>query len=93
LITSLRAFLRLELRPRLREVIVSSEFLLALFITVAAVYGGFGNGLLQSSVGDVITPLLTYAAIVLGFTLGSTALALTFPDGKFTKSLIRRRNR
>ncbi len=67
---------------------ISAEFGLAALVTAAATYGGLGNELFESPVGEVITPLLTYAAIALGFTLGSTALALTFPGVRFTKSLV-----
>jgi hypothetical protein len=67
MIQSIRSYVREEVVPHSAEIFCGFEMLLAL--GCAFVIGGFGHKILIANVkvGDVVTSLLTYAAIGLGF--------------------------
>lgn len=80
-------YLRKEVAVRASAIIRGPELWVSVGAGVAVALWGKNIHLGQDKVGDIVTALLTYAAIALGFCLSGLTVALTLPDSEFTKHL------
>ena len=87
MIRDLRSYLSDEAKPRIRKIIGGSELWIALACGI--LIGGWGDRFVGTDlkVGDIVSSLLAYSAIALGFCLSGLIIALTLPDREFAKLL------
>jgi hypothetical protein len=80
-------YLRDEGVPRLRQILVSPESLIA--ILVGGAFLGWGGKFFSQfpKIGDITTGLIAYAAIALGFCVAGLTISLTLPDQDFAAKL------
>jgi hypothetical protein len=80
-------YLRDEGVPRLRQILVSPESLIA--VLVGGAFLGWGGKFFSQSpkIGDITTGLIAYAAIALGFCVAGLTISLTLPDQDFAAKL------
>jgi hypothetical protein len=76
-----------EGRPRLRQILVSPESLIALL--VGGAFLGWGGQFFSQypKIGDLTTGLIAYASIALGFCVAGLTISLTLPDQDFATKL------
>lgn len=80
-------YFRDEGLPRLRQIVVSPESLIA--VLVAGSFLKWGDRFFSQSpkIGDLATGLIAYAAIALGFCVAGLTISLTLPDQDFAAKL------
>jgi len=80
-------YVRDEAAPRWKEIIWTSETLLA--VLAAAVFFVKGPHFFADypKVGDLTTGIIAYASIALGFCIAGLTISLTFPEADFTRTL------
>lgn len=76
-----------EAVPRVREIILSTDFVVAVALGCFAAFFGDSVNLADAKIGDIVGALLTYAAIAFGFCLSGLTVALTLPNDDFVKFL------
>lgn len=76
-----------EARPRAWRIIFSAHVAIALVLGGTVYKWGQASGLPRLKIAEVSSSLLTYGAVVLGFSLAGLTIALTLPDRAFAKSL------
>jgi hypothetical protein len=86
-IRAISHYLREETLPRTRSIVLSTDFVLAVVLGVVVVRWGDSLNLADVKVGDIVSALLTYAAIAFGFCLSGLTVALTLPSDTFVKYL------
>jgi hypothetical protein len=90
MLRTVASYIRREVWPRRREIIWSTELLLAL--AVGAFIGWQAPHLAASTkLGDLLTIILAYAAVAFGFCVAGLTVALTIPDAEFTRDLATRK--
>jgi hypothetical protein len=87
MLKSCRYYVRDELGPRAWGIISSADFIAASAIGLALFIFGPPLGLSTYRVEGAATLVLTYAAIVLGFSLAGTTLALTLTNDRLVRRL------
>lgn|GEM_PF-3538220 len=87
MLLALFSFGRSDVLRRLRQILVSSEVVLALFAAVGPGIWGSRLPIGKTSTGDVVLALLSYAAIAFGFSVAGLTLVLTAPDESFAHLL------
>jgi len=73
--------------PRLRQIVISPESLIA--VLVAGTFLRWGDEFFSRSpkIGDLTTGLIAYASIALGFCIAGLTISLTLPDRDFATKL------
>jgi len=89
MIAAIWSYLREEIWKRRRAIICGSESWVSVLLGVAVGVWGDGAALAAAEVGDIVTVVLTYASIALGFCLAGLTLAVTLPDQEFARTLAR----
>ncbi len=80
-------YLRHEVRPRWRKIVLTWESLAASVVVIVLL--GFGGRLfaLYPKISDLTTGVIAYASIALGFCIAGLTISLTFPEPQFTIGL------
>src|ERR1700677_2670567 len=73
--------------PRLRQIVVSPESLIAVLVAGAFLRWGDKFFSHQPKIGDLTTGLIAYASIALGFCVAGLTISLTLPDRDFATKL------
>jgi hypothetical protein len=76
-----------EAVPRLQQIFVSTEFVIAAAIATLFGIWGVGSRIGATGTGDIALTLLAYAAIAFGFSVAGLTLVLTAPDREFASEL------
>lgn len=80
-------YLKNEVTPRWRKILITWEVLISIAVMLAFVLFGPKLFALFPKVSDIATDIIAYAAIALGFCIAGLTISLTFPEPKFTKQL------
>lgn len=83
----LLGFLRREISPRWREIILTQDFVLAIVISIVISCWGPQNLSHAAKALDFAVVIVSYGAIAIGFCIGGITISLTLPDSKFTERL------
>lgn len=76
-------YCRSQIRPRLSRIVVQPQVLVAAAIWAVVVVYGSCLPVAAVKPGDIVTAILTYAAISFGFCIAGLAMVLTFPNDRF----------
>lgn len=87
MLRTLRSYLAREVLPRRRSIARSSQLWIAIVAGAASWLWGDKLGVAHTSISDVTTAVLAYAALAFGFCLAGLTIALTLPDERFARSL------
>lgn len=87
MIRAISHYVRDEAAPRIRKIIFSTEFFVAIALGILAAKWGDSANLADVKIGDVVATLLTYSAIAFGFCLSGLTVALTLPNDTFVRYL------
>jgi hypothetical protein len=80
-------FFRRELRPRMREIVFTQDFVLASLLAVSLSIWGPDHLNNAAKISDLASIIVSYGAIAIGFCIGGLTIALTLPDRDFTQRL------
>jgi hypothetical protein len=80
-------FFRRELRPRMREILFTQDFVLAGLLAVSLSIWGPDHLNNAAKISDLASIIVSYGAIAIGFCIGGLTIALTLPDREFTQRL------
>ena len=87
MIKPLGAYIKGEVKPRLRRILVQPQVILAGVISGACFLFGTRLSSAQLKLSDIVGMILTYAAIAFGFCITGMALVLTLPSDRFLSTL------
>jgi hypothetical protein len=87
MIRPLRSYASKEVKPRLRRIVLQPQVALAVAIGAACIFFGDQFPAYQLKSSDVVSMVLTYAAIAFGFCITGMVLVLTLPSERFLKAL------
>jgi hypothetical protein len=73
--------------PRLRQILISPESLIAILVGGAFLRWGDRAFSQSPKIGDLTTGLIAYASIALGFCVAGLTISLTLPDQDFAAKL------
>jgi len=76
-----------EVKPRLRRIVIQPQIILAVAISGACFLFRVRLSAAQLKLSDVVSMILTYAAIAFGFCITGMALVLTLPSERFLNAL------
>lgn len=80
-------YLRDDGVPRLRQIVISPESLIAVLVVFAFLKWGDHFFSQFPKIGDLTTGLIAYASIALGFCVAGLTISLTLPDQDFATKL------
>jgi hypothetical protein len=87
LIRTIDSYLRDQVYPRRTELIRDGQLWIAVILGGSVAVFASDWGIANSTVGDILTVVLAYAAVAFGFCLAGLTVALTLPDEKFVYRL------
>lgn len=87
MIRTLRSYFQEQVCPRRIELARDGQLWLAAILGGVVAVCASNWGIADSSVGDVLTVVLAYAAVAFGFCLAGLTVALTLPDERFVHKL------
>jgi hypothetical protein len=76
-----------EVKPRLRRIVFQPQVALAIALGGTCFFFGSQIPTAELKPSDVVSMVLTYAAIAFGFCITGMALVLTLPNDRFLKAL------
>lgn len=91
MLSAVGRYLVRQVLVRWRDIVSSSEFLLALVAGVLFAFLPSSAQIAQTTLGDLATGVLAYAAVAFGFCLAGMTVALTLPDREFARRLAKPR--
>lgn len=80
-------FLRREVRPRAREIVLTQDFVIAALLGISLAIWGPEHLINAAKITDLASVIVSYGAIAIGFCIGGLTIALTLPDRDFTQRL------